>query len=123
MAIRLAIESRTPGTESGAMPQRAACERLQAIRRPVPSPPLRGAGGERVPGERPGGGGGLLRTVRAGPPAKEDTDMPGIDFNLEEALSGSDLLTEIGLHPSAIQDVIDDNNDRRCPDTWSERGT
>ncbi|MDE0354820.1 MAG: hypothetical protein OXK20_04060 [Deltaproteobacteria bacterium] len=49
--------------------------------------------------------------------------MPGIDFNLEEALSGGDLLTEIGLRPSAIQDVIDEDNDRRCPDTWSERGT
>ena len=49
--------------------------------------------------------------------------MSGIDFDLEEALSGSEVLTEIGLRPSAIQDVIDDNNDRRCPDTWSERGT
>ena len=49
--------------------------------------------------------------------------MSGIDFDLEEALSGSDLLTEIGLQPGAIQDVIDDDNTRRCPDTWSERRT
>ncbi len=48
--------------------------------------------------------------------------MSGIDIDLEEALSGSDLLTEIGLQPGAIRDVIDDDNDRRCPDAWSERG-
>ena len=48
--------------------------------------------------------------------------MSGIDFDLEEALSGSDLLTEIGLYPCAVQDVIDEDRARRCPDTWSERG-
>jgi len=66
---------------------------------------------------------GLLHAVRARQAAKEDTDMRGIDFDLEEALNGSDLLTEIGLQPGAVQDVIDDDNTRRCPDTWSERGT
>ena len=49
--------------------------------------------------------------------------MSGIDFDFEEALTGSELLTEIGLDPGAIQDVIDDDNARRCPDTWGERGT
>ena len=47
--------------------------------------------------------------------------MSGIDFDFEEALGGSDLLTEIGLQPGAVQDVIDDDNTRRCPDAWSER--
>lgn len=46
--------------------------------------------------------------------------MSGIDFDLEEALTGSEMLTEIGLHPGAIQDVIDDDTARRCPDTWSQ---
>ena len=45
--------------------------------------------------------------------------MSSIDFDLEELFSGSDLLTDIGLQPGAIQDVIDDDNTRRCPDTWS----
>ncbi len=42
--------------------------------------------------------------------------MSGIDFDIEETLSGSDLLAEIGLDPGAIQDVIDDDLARRCPD-------
>ncbi len=48
--------------------------------------------------------------------------MSGIDIDFEEALTGSEVLTEVGLHPGAIRDVIDDDNARRCPDTWSERG-
>ncbi len=42
--------------------------------------------------------------------------MSGIDFDIEDTLTGSDLLAEIGLHPGAIQDVIDENHAIRCPD-------
>ena len=42
--------------------------------------------------------------------------MSGTDYDLEEALTGSDVLAEIGLDPGAIQDVIDDDRARRCPD-------
>ena len=38
------------------------------------------------------------------------------DYDFEEALTGSDVLAEIGLDPRAIQDVIDDDRARRCPD-------
>ena len=38
------------------------------------------------------------------------------DYDFEETLTGSDLLTEIGLDPRAIQDIIDDDRARRCPD-------
>jgi len=48
--------------------------------------------------------------------------MSGIDIDLEEALTGSEVLAEIGLQRGAIQDVIDEDAARRCPDTWSERG-
>ena len=48
--------------------------------------------------------------------------MSGIDFDLEEALTGSDALAEIGLDPGAVQDVIEDDRARSCPDRWSERG-
>ena len=48
--------------------------------------------------------------------------MSGIDFDFEEAPTGSDVLAEIGLDPGAIQDIIDDDRARRCPDQWSERG-
>ena len=97
-------------------------EPFPAFRRAGPFPwSRRRAGPGRTPGR--GEGGGLLHAARARQPAQEGTAMSGIDFDLEQALSGSDLLTEIGLHPGAIQDVIDDDSDRRCPDTWSERGT
>ena len=42
--------------------------------------------------------------------------MSGVDFDIEEALTGSDLLAEIGLDPGAVRDVIDDDRARRCPD-------
>ncbi len=42
--------------------------------------------------------------------------MFGTDYDLEETLTGSDLLAEIGLHPGAVQDVIDENHAIRCPD-------
>ena len=42
--------------------------------------------------------------------------MFGTDYDLEETLTGSDLLAEIGLHPGAVRDVIDDDRARRCPD-------
>ena len=45
--------------------------------------------------------------------------MSGTDYDFEEALTGSDLLAEIGLNPGAIQDVTDDDLARHCPDTWS----
>ena len=44
------------------------------------------------------------------------------NYDLEETLTGSDALAAIGLDPGAVQDVIDDDRARRCPDTWSERG-
>ena len=47
--------------------------------------------------------------------------MFGTNYDLEETLTGSDLLAEIGLHPGAVRDVIDDDRARRCPDRWSER--
>ena len=47
--------------------------------------------------------------------------MSGIDFDIAEAPTGSDVLAEIGLDPGAVQDVIDDDLARSCPDTWSER--
>ena len=47
--------------------------------------------------------------------------MSGIDFEIAEAPAGSDMLAEIGLDPGAVQDVIDDDHARSCPDTWSER--
>ena len=46
--------------------------------------------------------------------------MPGIDFDFEETLTGSDLLAEIGLDPGAVRDVIDEDTARHCPDTWSQ---
>ena len=46
--------------------------------------------------------------------------MSGIDFDFEETLSGSEVLTEIGLDPGAIQDIIDEDTAKRCPDTWSQ---
>ena len=48
--------------------------------------------------------------------------MSGIDFDIEETLTGSDLLAEIGLHPDAIQDVIDENHAIRCPDPRDAAG-
>ncbi len=42
--------------------------------------------------------------------------MFGTNFDLEDTLTGSDLLAEIGLNPGAVRDVIDDDRDRRCPD-------
>ena len=42
--------------------------------------------------------------------------MSGFDFDIEETLTGSDLLAEIGLGPGAVRDVIDDERARRCPD-------
>ena len=54
--------------------------------------------------------------------AKEDADMSGIDFDIAETPTGSDVLAEIGLDPGAVQDVIEDDRARSCPDRWSERG-
>ena len=48
--------------------------------------------------------------------------MSGIDFDLEETLTGSELLAEIGLNPGAIQDVIDENHAIRCPDPRDASG-
>ncbi len=44
------------------------------------------------------------------------------DFDFEEALTGSDLLAEIGLQPGAVRDVIDDERARRCPDPRDAAG-
>jgi len=44
------------------------------------------------------------------------------DFDSEETLTGSDLLTEIGLNPGAVRDVIDDDRARRCPDPRDAAG-
>ena len=48
--------------------------------------------------------------------------MFGNDFDLEDTLTGSDLLAEIGLNPGAVRDVIDDDRDRRCPDPRDAAG-
>ena len=48
--------------------------------------------------------------------------MSGIDFDIAEPPTGSDVLAEIGLDPGAVQDVIEDDRARSCPDRWSERG-
>ncbi len=48
--------------------------------------------------------------------------MSGIDFDIAETPTGSDVLAEIRLDPGAVQDVIDDDHARSCPDRWSERG-
>ncbi len=48
--------------------------------------------------------------------------MSGIDFDIAETPTGSDVLAEIGLDPGAVQDVIEDDRARSCPDRWSERG-
>ena len=42
--------------------------------------------------------------------------MFGTSYDLEDTLTGSDLLAEIGLHPGAVRDVMDDDRVRRCPD-------
>ena len=48
--------------------------------------------------------------------------MSGIDFDFEETLTGSELLAEIGLHPGAVRDVIDDDRARSCPDPRDAAG-
>ena len=48
--------------------------------------------------------------------------MFGTDYDLEDTLTGSDLLAEIGLHPGAVRDVIDDDLARRCPDPRDAAG-
>ncbi len=48
--------------------------------------------------------------------------MFGNNHDLEETLTGSDLLAEIGLHPGAVRDVIDDDRARRCPDPRDAAG-
>ena len=42
--------------------------------------------------------------------------MFGTNYDPEDTLTGGDLLAEIGLHPGAVWDVIDDERARRCPD-------
>ena len=48
--------------------------------------------------------------------------MFGTDYDLEDTLTGSDLLAEIGLNPGAVRDVIDDERVRRCPDPRDAAG-
>ncbi len=47
--------------------------------------------------------------------------MSGIDFDIAETPTGSEVLAEIGLNPGAVRDVTDDDRARSCPDRWSER--
>ena len=39
-----------------------------------------------------------------------------IDYDFDQAPTVSNVLAEIGLHPGAVRDVIDDDRARRCPD-------
>ena len=48
--------------------------------------------------------------------------MFGTNYDLEDTLTGSDLLAEIGLHPGAVRDVIDDERVGRCPDPRDAAG-
>ena len=48
--------------------------------------------------------------------------MFGNNFDLEETLTGGDLLAEMGLHPGAVRDVMDDDRARRCPDPRDAAG-
>jgi len=48
--------------------------------------------------------------------------MFGTNYDLEDTLTGSDLLAEIGLHPGTIQDIVDEDRARRCPDPRDAAG-
>ena len=48
--------------------------------------------------------------------------MFSTDYDFEEAPTGSDLLSEIGLDPNAIQDIVDDDRAMRCPDPRDAAG-
>ena len=120
-AVRMATDTGIPVLNLGSMPPRAICERLLAIRRAISfSIEPEQAFAERTPGRR-----GERRSPSRKPgtaSSKGDTAMFGTNYDLEDTLTSSDLLAEIGLNPGAIQDVIDENHAIRCPDPRDAAG-